>query len=427
MNLGLNFGQFPGNRGGKRSLPWWNGIGPTFSTPGNFVEREYSNTYPLTGLTSGVGVTTTVANANRTALLDAINGASPGDCLTVAPGTYELGTGMVEFNMPDITIKGLGATKNEVVFYSKDQFAATWRINAGGVHLYNFTRRVPSTGRSSLGESGEGNIWVRNNQGFRAQDILAWGGRDASFFLANCQKFVLNRVHSFESMSDAIHIAYGSNNGQLYDCVSQDSGDDGIGLVGYNSVQADIPHHIDVTRHKVDRQSWGRGIGLVQAQDITFHDWLEINQSRQAGIIIAREPQYGTLATARITFDCDIMLRNCNGYQGLDSEAGTVTAAHGAIHINNPDTDNAIEDIVFKRKVIFSDTGLNFPGQTLQYVVRAHGAGPINVSFDEAEFYRYNPANRLSLDLAAGSSVTTVGWNSSTASSGTVEPTFPPL
>lgn len=426
MRFGFNFGKFPGAPSAKVRKLWWQGIGPTFTTPGDFVEREYTSVYAITGMTAGVGVTVATADANRTAFINAVNAAAPGDCLTVAAGTYELGTGIIDINSPGITIKGLGATKNDVVFYSKDELLATWRVNAANIHFYNFTRRVPSTARSSLGESGEGNIWVRNNKGFRAQDILAWGGRDAAFFLANCQEFALNRVHSFESMSDAFHIAYGSNNGQMYDCFSQDSGDDGIGLVGYDSDIKSIPRYIDVTRHKVDRQSWGRGIGLIQAQDITFHDWLEIEQSRQAGIIIAREPQYGTLATARITFDCDIMLRNCNGEQGMTSTAGTVTAEHGAIHINNPDTANVIEDIVFKKKIIFSDTGLNYPGQTLPHVVRAHGTGPISVSFDRAEFYRYNPANRLSLSLAAGSVVSTVGWDAATPSSGDIEPVFPP-
>jgi hypothetical protein len=56
-------------------------------------------------------------------------------------------------------------------------------VKAGGVHLYNFTHRVYVTARSSLGQSGEGNIWAQGgHSGFRMQDVLAWVRGTRRFF-----------------------------------------------------------------------------------------------------------------------------------------------------------------------------------------------------------------------------------------------------
>lgn len=383
---------------------------PSTTERGSFVERPCTRTYPLELESGELG--DPAANGDRMrAVLDA---AQSGDCITVAPGHYRL-AGNVVFGVPGITLKGLGQAREDVWFQHTTETRASFDVKAADVHLYNFTHRVLATARSSQGGAGEGNIWVRGgHSGFRMQDVLAWGSRDAAVFLFGVHHFELNRVESRDSMSDAFHVNYGSSHGTFYDSVSRNSGDDGLGFVGYGAEGAETPHHLTVVRHHVDGQTWGRGIGLIHVNNISFYGPTLIERTAGAGVLLARESMYGSGSVRAIRFYGELRIRQANHHGSID---------HGAIHINNPSTDAPIEDVLFTGPVVLVDTGQLNPW-TARWQIRAHGAGPIAAEIGPVSFYGVGPADRLSLALAPGSYVTPSGW-SATTPYGVTEPVFP--
>lgn len=385
---------------------------PSITSKGSFVERTYARQYALTGMQLGP-TGDPVANGNR--MRAVLASALPGDLITVAPGHYRL-AGIIEFVVPNVTLKGLGATREEVWFEHTTEHRATFMVKAGGIHFYNFTHRVHATARSSLGQSGEGNIWVQGgHSGFRMQDVLAWGSRDAAIFLYGVHHFELNRVESRDSRSDAYHVTNGSSFGTWYDCKSTNSGDDGIGFVGYDAEGPGTPHHHTVVRHHVAKQSPnGRGIGIIHVNNINIHGPTLIEDSWGAGIILARESHYGSGAVRAIRIFGELRLRRSNASPAIE---------HGAIHINNPDTVAPIEDVLIEGPVVLVDTGKNRPGG-VPYQVRAHGAGKIQAEIRNVLFYGSGPSTKLSLSLSSGSWVTTPGWSNASAYLG-MEPAFP--
>lgn len=384
---------------------------PTLTARGSFAERPCTRTYPLSGLQQGTSGDA-VANGDR--MRAVLAAAQPGDCVTVAPGHYRL-AGNVEFTVPDVTLKGLGASREDVWFEHTTEMRALFMVKAGGVHLYNFTHRVHGTARSSQGQSGEGNIWVQGgHSGFRAQDVLAWGSRDAAVFLLGVHDFALNRVESRNSMSDAYHISYGSSNGVLYDSVSRNSGDDGIGIVGYGAEGPRTPHHITVVRHHVDGQTWGRGIGLIHTNNITIQGPTLIERSAGAGIILAREAPYGSGSVRAIRVLGELRFRQANTHTTID---------HGAIHLSNPTTDGVIEDVLFTGPIVVADTGV-LRSVAVSDQVRALGPGRISAEVRNASFYGRGPASKLHTELSAGSVLTTPGWSKTSSYQG-AEPAFP--
>jgi hypothetical protein len=384
---------------------------PTTSARGSFVERAYGRTYSLTGMQVG---TSGDAVANGSRLRAVLAAAQPGDLITVAPGHYRL-AGNIEFTVPNVTLKGMGTDREQVWFEHTTETRALFMVKAGGVHFYNFTHRVHGTARSSLGQSGEGNIWVQGgHSGFRMQDVLAWGSRDAAVFLYGVHGFELNRVESRDSMSDCYHVSNGSSYGTWYDSKSTRCGDDGIGFVGYGGEGPGTPHHHTVVRHHVAKQGPnGRGIGIIHVNNIDIHGPTLIEDSWGAGIILARESQYGSGGIRAIRIYGELRFRRANSAPGI---------VHGAIHINNPDTVAPIEDVLITGPVIAVDTGINRGGVPFQ--VRAHGAGRIQAEIRDMRFYGTGPSTKLSLSLASGSSVTTPGWSNATPYSAG-EPAFP--
>ncbi|HEX8182933.1 MAG TPA: hypothetical protein VF575_05025 [Candidatus Saccharimonadales bacterium] len=374
---------------------------PSTTTRGSFVERPCTRTYTLSGMQ--VGTTgDAVANGNR--MRAVLAAAVSGDCITVAAGHYRL-SGNIEFTVPNVTLKGLGANREAVWFEHTTESRALFMIKAGGIHLYNFTHRVFGTARSSLGQSGEGNIWAQGgHSGLRMQDVLAWGSRDAAIFMYGVHNFEFNRVESRDSMSDAYHITHGSSGGKWFDCVSRNSGDDGIGIVGYDSGTALVPHHMTVVRHHVAGQTWGRGIGIVHSNTLDFYGPTLIEQSAGAAVIIAREPYYGTQSVYDVRFYGELRLRKSNTRQEVD---------HGAIHINNPDTLGSIERVLFEGPVIAVDTGvLRTTMPSAQFW--AHGSGKIQAEIRNMQFYGRGPTTRLIKDVSSTSSVNAVGWSNTT-------------
>ena len=373
---------------------------PTTTSKGSLTPRPCTRTYALSGMQVGTGGDA-VANGSR--LRSVLAGTQAGDCLTVAPGHYRL-AGNVEFTVPNVTLRGLGASREDVWFEHTTETRALFMVKAGGVHFYNFTHRVRGTARSSLGQSGEGNIWVQGgHSGFRMQDVLAWGSRDAAIFLYGVHHFELNRVESRDSRSDAYHISNGSSYGTWYDSKSTNSGDDGLGFVGYGGEGAGTPHHHTVVRHHVAGQTWGRGIGLIHVNNITFHGPTRIEATAGAGVIMAREPQYGSGSIRAIRFYGELRFVKANHHSSID---------HGAIHMHNPGTDAPIEDVLITGPVVLVDTGVLRTGG-VSFQVRAHGAGRIQAEIRNASFYGSGPSTRVSTSLAAGSSLLTPGWSNS--------------
>lgn len=384
---------------------------PSITAQGSFTERPCTRTYALTGMQVG---NTGDPNANGNRMRSVLAAAQSGDCITVSAGIYKL-AGNIEFNIPNITLKGMGVNREAVWFEHTTETQAIFMVKAGGVHFYNFTHRVFGSARSSLGQSGEGNIWVQGgHSGFRMQDVLAWGSRDAAIFLYGVHNFEFNRVESRDSKSDAFHISNGSSYGKWYDSVSRNSGDDGLGFVGYGGEGPGTPHHHTVVRHHVAGQTWGRGIGIIHVNNISFYGPTLIEDSAGAGVIMARETLYGSGSVRAIRFYGELRLRRSNHHENI--------RYHGGIMIHNDSTSAAIEDVLIEGPVRFVDTGINNTYGAGQHV-KAHGVGKIQAEIRNASFYGTGPSTKLVTGLATGSLLTTPGWSNATGYSG-AEPAF---
>ena len=381
------------------------GTSPSTTATGDLARRTPSRTVALS-LSPSSGA----AASNLTALRAAVGpSAQPGDLVTVAPGLYPLASGMVDFTTADVELRGTGSTREAVTFEAQDQLLASWRIKAGGVHLRNLTHRVHGTARTSAAQAGEGNIWVEGgHSGFRAEDVLAWGSRDCAFFLYGVHDWQLNRAESRDSRSDAFHVSYGSSHGVFFDCVSTESGDDGIGIVGYGTSDAERPHHITVVRHHVAGQTNGRGLGFIHVRDVDVHGPTLIEDTWGAGIIFAREPQYGEGAVERIAFHGEVRIRRANSRGGPN---------HGAILLDDAGTGPAgITDVVLDGPVVIVDT----PSDRFWQI---RGRGPrVSASIADVSFHGTGPGLLLAQD--EGATIAHPGWDPATATY-TPEPAFP--
>lgn len=406
-----------------RTLSYTTVSPPTAAARGDLIERQYRRVYTVPNLVAGAAAS---AAANTTALQTALNQAQDGDCLLIPAGTYRLAS-TVTFNNPGVTIKGTGALRTDVVFESTNEFSALFMVQADNIHFYNFTKRVYSTARSDQGQSGQGSIWVQNQKtGFRMQDVLVWGSRDAAVMLYGAHNFRFNRVESRDSRSDAYHVTNASSYGEFYDCISTNSGDDGIGIVGYGNNPADRPHHHTIARHTVNGNTWGRGIGMVHTYNNTLYGPTLIQDTSAAGLIVSREPSYGSGAVAAIAVHGELRLRRCN--TGRLSAGGDTPPDHGALIIVNADAANTITGVVIDGPVICTNTGVGgvTPVSAQVRLVDTVGGGMIQASISDVSFYGNGPSQVLDRNLTdTNSSLATPGWSATTGYSGATEPPFP--
>lgn len=389
---------------------------PTTTRRGNFRYPSLSRTYTVSGL---VADSTAAAGANGTILRSVISSGMRGDCVILPAGRYHIDS-VVRFTTPGMVFRGSGSSPDATMFEQVNELQATWYIEADDVQFYNFCHRVMATARSSQGQAGEGNTWIQAGaQRFVAQDYLAWGSRDAAIFFYDTHHFRMNRVESRDSKSDAWHITNGSSYGEWYDCISKNSGDDGLGFVGYGPTTQ--PHHHTIVRHYVNGQTWGRGFGIIHTHDITFYGPTLVEDAAGSGLNIAREPHiitgYPATRTGpidRITVHGELRLRRSNH----------ATPDLGAILIHNPDANDAITNITIDGPVVCVNTGINRSTMPSRQI-GVFGDGLITASIAHASFYGVGPVTRLYQNTSPTSTLTTIGWSSATTYTVGPEPPFP--
>lgn len=340
---------------------------------------------------------------NKEALNQALAKALPGDCLSIPAGTYRRSGNIdVPASRQGVTLRGAG--RGQTVLLGTNPEAHGFRVlGADDFRLQDMTiDTVPVTGRTGLNQQGHATLLLDpGTDGFLGQDLLLRGARAAAFFAYRASNYHLNRVEGQNSLADAFHNTNGSFNGTFTDCVATNPGDDGWAMVAYGGDAATVPHDFVLTRFTMNGNPWGRGIAVINSHGLTVNGPTLIKDTAAAGIIIARETQYGGMMhpvrNVRFLGETRLMAANHNKQD------------HGAVLINNPETSQPVEGVHLENLRI-TDTGLNRATMP-SHNVYAKGTGRIQAELIGFSFHGTGPRSLFGGARTADSAVTLTGWS----------------
>jgi hypothetical protein len=210
------------------------------------------------------------------AQLDALK---PGGYLKLDSKTYEH-RGVIRLRVPDVRIDGSGAT-----FQATNDETSSVQITADGVQLTNLTLTAPT----------EGKRWSDLDQ----QKLVLSGDRDTvthvsivgsaagGIFVDDARDFKIEDVSITGTRADGIHMTGGSRNGVVDNVRTDQTGDDAVAVVSYES-DAEPCRDIQVNHVTVASTRWGRGIAIVGGRNVSIRDFSVANTSA-AGIYVASE------------------------------------------------------------------------------------------------------------------------------------------
>jgi hypothetical protein len=174
-------------------------------------------TSDTTDTTDGAGATIQVPEDHDT-IQAAVDAASPGDLVLIAPGTYEEA---VDVETEDLTIRGLD--RNQVILDGGFELENGIRVLADGVAVENMTARDYTT---------NGFFWT-GVTGYRGSYLTAFRNGDYGVYAFDATKGQLEHIYASGSPDAGVYI------GQCYPCdaVIDDviSEHNGLGYSGTNS------------------------------------------------------------------------------------------------------------------------------------------------------------------------------------------------
>lgn len=371
-------------------------VGASFPAP------TCKRTYVVPGL-----ISSTTTGDNTVAFNNALAAAVEGDCLTVPAGFYRR-SGNIDVPSTKRNITVMGAGRDQTVLYGTSLDKHGFRVlGADGVRLQGMTIDTVTGGtRTGLNQQGNATLLLDpGTDGFLAQDLLLRGARAAAFFAYRASSYHLHRVEARDSLADGFHNANGSQQGVFTDCVTTNSGDDGWAMVAYGGTVETVPHDFVLTRFTMNGNTWGRGIAVINSYGLTVHGPTLVKDTGAAGIIVARETQYGgTMHPVRdVRFLGETRLVATN-HKEQD---------HGAVLLNNPETSQPVEG-VYLEDVRAVDTGIRratMPSSN----IRAQGSGRISAELRGFTFHGAGPRALLGGTRSTDSVVSLVGWSTTDA------------
>lgn len=367
-------------------------VGASFTAP--VCNRRYEIPGLVSSATSG---------DNLIALNTAIAAALPGDCLLIPAGTYRRsGNVDVPATKSDITIIGAGRDRTILLGTNLDKHGLRI-LGAKNIRVESMTLDTVTGGsRTGLNQAGHATLLLDpGTVGFAGQDLLLRGARAAGFFAYRASKYHLNRVEVERSLADAFHNTNGSSDGICTDCVATAPGDDGWAMVAYGGSAATVPHDFVVTRFRMQGNPNGRGFGIVNAYGLTVNGPTLIEDTSAAGILIARETQYGgTYHPVRdIRFLGETTINRANHNR----------EDHGAVLIDNPEPSQPVEG-VYLESLNITDTGANRTSMP-SHNIYVKGSGRIEATLKDFRFYGSGPKSLFGGSRTADSVVDLIGWS----------------
>lgn len=362
----------------------------------SFAEPVCVRSYSVPGLQAS-------ASADNTAALNAaLAAAQPFDCLLLPAGTYgHAGNIDVPARAADVTLRGAGRDQTVLLGTSDDKHG--FRVlGAPRFRLEDLTKdTVPQTDRTGMNQQGHSTLLLDpGTTGFLGEDLLLRGARAAGFFAYDAHDYHLNRVEVQDSLADAFHNTNGSSGGTFTDCVATNPGDDGWAMVAYGDGPETVPHDFVVTRFHMKGNPHGRGFGIINSRGLTVYGPTLIEDTSAAGIIIARETQYGPVmhpvSDIRFLGETRIVRANHNRED------------HGAVLIDNPEASQPVER-VYLEQVVAVDTGKNRVSLP-SHNVFVKGVGRISAVLKDFRFVGVGPREVFGGPRTADSSVQLDGW-----------------
>jgi hypothetical protein len=324
------------------------------------------------------------------ALNEALDSLAPGDTLELPAGRTYRHRDLVHLLRPGARLTGPGRLLATV-----EQRSGVW-VEADDVTLTGgLVLAVEHTTRR-WDEWEKAKLRLAGHRGTRVEGITIEGSASAGIMVSEgddgtgAHDFAILDVTVRDTRADGIHMMGGSNHGIVVRPHIVNSGDDGVSVVSYGQDPA-ATHHITVESPLVEGTTWGRGVSVVGGEDITYRD-VTVRHTSAAGIYVAVEQAYGTMATRRVRIE------------GGRVEDGNWNEAddHGAVLVNSerdgiPVEDVAIEDL---------DISGTRPGASWHVAVL--GPGPVaGVRLDR--FTVTGPPATV-LFNAVGGAVTATGW-----------------
>lgn len=278
------------------------------------VARTVNVTLPTTG---------SIVSAWNAAIATAVSG----DRLLIPAGNYTADGNLDINGKSGITVE---FASGAVVTYTNTELHSLRIHNSSHI----FIKGAPATspfvepsvkflttgvvGRGSNDLGGHAGISIYNSNIVFLQDVQTRGAKAAGVFTYRSTNVKINRCWSRDSLADAYHITDTSSLIDLWDSTSQNSGDDGVGIVHYSPRQPpeQASHTINVTRHRVLGTTHGRGLAVVNCHDVAIKQ-LFVRDSAAAGYLVVNEYYNEAVTpgpsseTFNVTAD-DVYLFGCN-------------------------------------------------------------------------------------------------------------------
>lgn len=246
-------------------------------------------TFTYTSSTQGTvssTASTTISNAqccvgtnDQTGLQNALNALSYGQSLLLGRGKRYMHSGVLTQSVSGSWFDG----NLSGVLLGYTQAACTIKINAAGCSVVDLTHFLPGT-TSREGTPESSSLWVNQVSGFYGNRTTV---SNSGMFFYGASDFELVDALVIDSMGDGIHMTYGCYSGKVLRPTVNRPGDDGVAVVSYLADPA-ICKDIEVRNPKIQGQTYGRGISVVGAKDITYTD-IDIFGSDGAAVYISEE------------------------------------------------------------------------------------------------------------------------------------------
>lgn len=278
---------------------------------------------------------------NRAAIENAIATAkAQGMALYVPPGTWRWGVagggGDNVIDLDGVVLTGAGPTS---ILYANNYALSAIFVKGNGAAVKNLrlTGAVAPARDTSLGWhsvrvilQGATNFTVSNNLiEYASNASIATAPANLGLGGAAPSGGVIANNTILNSLADSIHLTNGSNNIQVLNNRIENSGDDGIAVVSYQSDGARV-HTITARNNVVRNNLWGRNMSVVGGQNILYeNNFLEGNQ--WACVYLAQENSYNTynVLDVRVNYNT---LKNCGS---ATAHGGMMVFSDGAMTNNN--------------------------------------------------------------------------------------------
>ena len=192
------------------------------------------------------------------AIIAAIQSLSSGGTVFFPPGTYAH-RDVLRITASDVTLAGSDAT-----LYALNPNSGTIFLEGSKITLRDL--RILSADPVSRGLSPEMSGIVVRGDGNRVLKSTVSRSKSAGIWVSGARNYEIACNTVFDTMSDGIHSTDGARDGVVRFNRVKNSGDDGISVVSYSTMQRSSS--IRIEDNMVEQIRWGRGISVIGSVDV---------------------------------------------------------------------------------------------------------------------------------------------------------------